>query len=246
VIALLSLMGLKDGGADEDSLLELLNSVIVGKILLWLILLGILCYMIWRVFEAITDPLGFGTTFKGISRRLGIVCAAAAYGVVAWSGIQAMIGMEDDAEGFEEQRHFIADILTWSGGAWIVGIAGVMVGITGLLEFRYVLKGDHKPQLDIEHLSKTKRFVVQALAWAGHLARAIILSIIGYSLVRGAVFSDAEETVNTDKAFNFIGESMLGHPLFVLVALGTICYGIYMMVYGAYLRFDKNQTSETK
>jgi hypothetical protein len=60
-----------------------------------------------------------------------------------------------------------------------------------------------------------------------------------YSLVRGAVFSDAQETVNTDKAFNFIGESLLGHPLFVIVALGTICYGVFMMVYAAFLNFNK-------
>jgi Domain of Unknown Function (DUF1206) len=239
VIAMLSLMGLKDGGADEDSLLELLNSAFVGQVFLWLILLGILSYMVWRVFEAVTDRLQHGKTWKGLCCRAGIILAAGVYGLVAWSGIQAMLGMEDDAEGFEEQRQFIAGILEWNGGVWLIGMAGVVVAITGILEFRYMWKGDHKPQLDIDHLSKTKRLLIHGLAWAGHTARAIILWVIGYSLVRGAVLADAEETVNTDKAFNFIGESMLGHPLFVLVALGTICYGLYMIVYAMFMRMDR-------
>jgi hypothetical protein len=239
VIAILSLLRLKDGGADEDSLLELLAGVWLGEVLLWVILGGILCYMMWRIYEAIADPANLGNNKKGIIRRTAIALSALAYGTIAVSGIQAMTGT-DDEEGFEEQRHFIASILAWDGGGWVIAIAGVCIGITALVEFRYVFLGDHRPQMDVIHLSKTKHRIIDILAWAGHLARSIILGIIAYSLIRGAIYNNAEETVNTDKAFNFIGESMLGHPFFVIVALGTICYGIFMIIFGIYLDFERD------
>ncbi|RAV98503.1 hypothetical protein DQQ10_23570 [Pseudochryseolinea flava] len=239
VIALLSLLGLKDGGADEDSLLELLDTTVVGEIFLWVIILGLLAYVVWRIVEAIQDPLNYGNDWKGIARRIAIVLAASAYGLIAWSGIRAMIDDADGSEGFEEQRQMVSTVLAWNGGDWLLGICGVMVAVTALLELRYVAKGDHKPHLDIDHLPTWKKFSIHALAWVGHFARAIILAIIGYSLIRGAVHADPTETVNTDKAFNFIGESMLGHPLFVAVACGTIAYGVYMILLGIYLNLDK-------
>lgn len=243
VIAMLSLLRVVNGGADEDSVVEMLNETWGGEVLLWIILSGILSYMVWRFFEAGADPLHHGKDTKGILKRIGIAATAAAYGTIALSGIQAMLGTGDAGEGFEEQRHLIATVLDWRGGNWLIGITGAIVGFAAVMEFRYVFQGDHKPTLDIDNLSHTKRRIIYGLAWAGHCARAIILGIMAYSLLRGAITSDPSQTVNTDKAFNFIGESMLGHPLFVLVAIGTVCYGVYMILSGVYFNFQAAQKS---
>jgi hypothetical protein len=37
--------------------------------------------------------------------------------------------------------------------------------------------------------------------------------------------------VNTDKAFDFIGDQV-GHVYFILVAVGTIFYGLFMFALG--------------
>jgi hypothetical protein len=44
--------------------------------------------------------------------------------------------------------------------------------------------------------------------------------------------------VNTDKAFDFIGDDV-GHLYFIMVAAGTICYGLFMFVFGWYYDTDK-------
>jgi len=235
VIAMLSLMRVVDGGADEDSVLEMLHRSWVGEILLWIILAGIVSYMAWRFFEALADPLHHGGDMKGVLKRIGIVGSSVAYGAIAWSGIQAMIGAGDPGEGFEEQRHLIDSVLHWRYGTWLIGIAGVVVGFVAIMELRFVVLGNYKPALDVDNMPKARKRLINILAWAGHFARSIILGIMAYSLLRGAVYDDASETVNTDKAFNFIGESMLGHPLFVLVAMGTVCYGVYMILFGVFM-----------
>jgi hypothetical protein len=41
--------------------------------------------------------------------------------------------------------------------------------------------------------------------------------------------------VNTDKAFDFIGDH-IGHPWFILIAVATVSYGVYMFILG--LHYD--------
>ena len=59
-IAMLSFLKVREGGADESSMLAILNEVIIGKILLWIIMVGTACYIVWRIYEAVTDPYGYG------------------------------------------------------------------------------------------------------------------------------------------------------------------------------------------
>ena len=53
VIAILSFMKIKDGGADESSLLAFLYDHTAGKVLFWIILLGTICYVLWRIYETV-------------------------------------------------------------------------------------------------------------------------------------------------------------------------------------------------
>ena len=81
--------------------------------------------------------------------------------------------------------------------------------------------------------------MIGTLAWIGHFARGIILFIIGYFLVKAALQSNPNDVVNTDKAFNFLGEH-IGHVSFIAVALGTICYGFYMFSLSIYYDFQND------
>jgi hypothetical protein len=68
VIAILSFLKIKHGGADESSMLVYLHTFIVGRILVWLILSGMIAFIIWRIYETIHDPYEYGNTAKGIFR----------------------------------------------------------------------------------------------------------------------------------------------------------------------------------
>lgn len=77
------------------------------------------------------------------------------------------------------------------------------------------------------------------MAWSGYIARGIILGIIGFFLVKAGTTENATDVVNTDKAFDFIGDHV-GHLYFIVVALGTICYGIFMIILGITYNTDKD------
>src|SRR5438128_8007250 len=69
IIAILSFLRIKNGGADEGSLLVFLDKYFAGRISVMIIMLGMVSYIIWRFYETIKDPYGYGNQFKGIARR---------------------------------------------------------------------------------------------------------------------------------------------------------------------------------
>jgi hypothetical protein len=238
-IAMLSLLKLKKGGADEDSILDLLGTFGAGKIFIVLLLTGLLSYILWRIYEAIQDPYDFGNDIKALAKRAGIGMGALAYAIIGYSAIEALLGIDPDLQGKpEEQQLLVSRIFQWVAGEWIIAFAGIIVAIAGIVEFKYMASKEYKVRLKVETLSEKQRKFIRVLAWAGHLARAVILCIIAYSLLSSAFTSNPGNVLNTDKAFNFLGESILGHPAFVVVALGTICYGLYMFMLAWYYDFD--------
>jgi hypothetical protein len=65
------------------------------------------------------------------------------------------------------------------------------------------------------------------------------LGIIGFFLIKAAITKDAQHIVNTDKAFDFLGDDV-SHFSFIAVAIATICYGIFMFAFGSFYDTDKD------
>lgn len=239
VIALLSFFKLKEGGADESSFFVLLNGFTAGRLLNWTIIIGALCFVIWRFYEAFKDPYGLGTDTKGILLRTGIAFSSGADGFVVFSVLSALFGKQKAPVTGEpvQQRDMVGDLLQANWGQTVVMAAGVIILITAVILVAYGLSKKFTEALSWKDFSKKQKYAVQALAYAGYCTRGIILGIIGFFFVKSALENTSRYIVNTDKAFDFIGDDV-GHAWFILIAIGTVCYGIYMFVLG--LNYDIN------
>jgi hypothetical protein len=124
---------------------------------------------------------------------------------------------------------------------WSVAIvlAGVVTVITALVQIGYAVLKGYVERMHFNRLKPWQQQAVHALAWIGHFARGAILSIVGISFIRAVVTKDATFVVNTDKAFDFIGDN-IGHAAFIAVAVGTIFYGLFMFLFGAYYNTAKH------
>ncbi len=76
------------------------------------------------------------------------------------------------------------------------------------------------------------------LSAAGYSARGVILCVLAWFLLDGAIRSDPKAVGDTDTAFDFIGGGIVGDSAFAVVALGTIAYGIFMYVNAWHYKFD--------
>lgn len=241
VIAILSFFKLKDGGADESSLMAFLNEFLIGKIVVLIILLGTVSYIIWRIYETITDPYGYGNKLKGLGQRTGIALSTVADFLIVLVAVQSLIGAGNIHENGqpEEQRRMVQSILQKEEGTlYVIGI-GIIIAITALVQLIYGVTRGYKERLEVEELNTFMKRVVHFLGITGYFSRGIILGIIAYSYLKAGFMNSGQYVVNTDKAFDFIGDN-IGHIPFLLIAAGTICYGMFMFALGVSYDIDKD------
>ncbi len=240
-IAILSFLKIKDGGADESSMLAYLNGFVAGKLLIWIILVGTLCYIAWRIYEAITDPYEYGKSLQGKAVRTGIAMSSVADALIAFTAIQVLAGTTSIQQNGqpEAQRQMVANLLHESWGPLAIFAVGAVMSATALVQLVYGIRRGYRERLDIDHFSAAIRQATHLLGLIGYTARAVILGIIGFFFIKAAIVSDARYVVNTDKAFDFIGDH-IGHVWFIVVAVGTIAYGLFMFMLGASYDVDED------
>jgi hypothetical protein len=237
VIAILSFLKLKQGGADESSFFVLLNRYIAGRILNWLIVLGAVCFIIWRFYEAFKDPKGIGKDAKGILIRAGAAFSSGADAFIALSVLQALFARQKIPVTGEpvHQRQLGNQLLESEAGRTILIAAGVIILITALVLILYGLSKRFTESIRSGDFTKKEKYIIHVMAYAGYFSRGVILAITGFFLIKAAIKNNSSYIVNTDKAFDFIGDHV-GHVWFIAVAIGTIAYGVYMFILG--LHYD--------
>jgi hypothetical protein len=240
VIAMLSFLQLRHGGADESSLLVILNKYVIGKIFIFLILLGSLCYITWRFYETIKDPYDYGKDWRGLIKRSGIALSSVADALIVYTAIRVLVGgSEFQPDGQPQaERHMARNILQQYGG-WLLISLGAFYLATAVIQLLYGITRGYKERVEIERFSSFMRNTIHVLAWAGYFGRGIILGITGFFFVKAGITENARHVVNTDKAFDFIGDHV-GHIWFILVAAATICYGLFMFALGVAYDSDKD------
>jgi len=232
-IALLSLLKLRDGGADESSILAILNASIVGQVCIAFILVGLICFVLWRCYEAIRDPYHYGNTAWGIIKRVGVGISSITDLLIAYTAIRIWMGngnVQVDGQPLEE-RELAATLLQNPNRAWIVLTIGIIYSVTSVIQFVYGVTRGYKDRMTMEKISSRLLITIHSLGIAGYTARGFILGIIGFFFMKAYYLKDENQIVNTDKAFDFIGDNV-GHIWFTCIALGTICYGLFMIALG--------------
>lgn len=239
-LALLALAGVLTGSADEDRMIHVLMDVPGGSVLIWLGIAGLAGYVLWRATEVVADPYEFGSDLRGLATRIGIGLSAFAYGLIAYSAARIARGHGAGGDASEdEQQRLIGRVLEWPAGEAVVAAAGVFVLIVGLLQFVLVVKRAYTTEIRMARCGRRMQALIHTLAWYGYSARGVILCVLGYFLLRGALTSNPQAVGDTDTAFDFIGGGLVGDSAFFVVALGTMAYGVFMYVNAWFYRFEK-------
>jgi hypothetical protein len=244
--AMLALLRLADPAADEQRILHRILQVPFGGLFIAAVAAGTSGYILWLIFEAAFDPYHFGRTLKGLAERVGIAFSTIAYGTIVAAAARVLLGAGASNEG--RQQRLVDAVLHWPAGQWLVGVAGVVVGVTGLYQLKYVYDGDHERRLEMDRHGKAARLTVNILGWFGYGARCAILLVIAGFLVHAAYSFDARDVGDTDSAFNVLGLAggIVGNVLFSAVALGTIAYGVVMYINAVSFDFGEGDQAPSR
>jgi hypothetical protein len=197
---------------------------------------------VWRIYEVIRDPYEYGRSVKGMTKRTGIALSTVADMLIVYAAIQVMAGTADfEIHGQpSSERKLVDNMLQWQAGPSLVIGIGFILCVTAIVQFLYGVTRGYKERTDMnDHITGSIEKVVHWLAWIGYSARGFILGITGFFFIKAGILQDARYVVNTDKAFDFIGDHV-GHLYFILTAIGTIAYGIFMVVLGITYDHDKD------
>jgi type IV secretory pathway VirB2 component (pilin) len=235
---------LGDGGqlTDPQGAIVALGQSPLGTALLWFILVGLVGYGLWGFIRAIADPLHKGHDAKGIATRIGyavsgisyFLLAVATYGLISASASAAQNGAQT-----AQTQETTAQLLAQPWGAWLVGLAGLVVAGVGLMHIVKGFKGDFDQQFNTYALSPQQHRVITQLGRFGTAARGLVFALIGVFLLVTAITNDPSQAKGIDGVLREMLQQPYGPALLLVVALGLIAFGVYSAMSGLWLRFKR-------
>ena len=210
-----------------------------GQVLLGLVAFGLVSYAMWRFVEAINDPENKGNDIKGIATRLSYVANGLAYAALAWTAIQIIMGSGGGSSGNAKQD-WTARLLNQPFGQWLVGTIGAGVIAFGCYYLYRAFTAKFRRKLNLSELGSVGREWGVAICRFGLAARSIVFFLIGWFVIEAAYMARASQVGGLDEALETLAEQPYGPWLLLIVALGLMSYGIYMVVQARYRRLDPN------
>ena len=221
-VAVLVALGHSSREADQQGALHLLAGKPYGLVSLWLLGIGFAGYALWRLSEA-----AFGVTGEppGAGPRLKSLARAIIYAGLSYLTFTVISGT--DRSQSRQQQDMTATAMQHPAGRWLVGLAGLIIVICGLV---LVLEGARRKfmkYLQTAQMSARMRRVVTVLGMTGTIARGLVFALVGVLVVDAAITHQASKSGGIDKALLTLRDQPFGPFLMLVAALGLVVFGVY-------------------
>jgi hypothetical protein len=203
-----------------------------GKVLLTLVAIGLAGYALWRFVRAAIGhgPEGSDSAFE----RLAAAASGAGYAAMFLVALEILLG--SSGSGGSSAKDTTAGVFGWPAGTWIVGIAGiVMVGVA----LYQVYRGLSQKFLDdskVEEMRPKMRTWISRIGTVGHIARGVVLGLVGIFLVKASIDYNPQAAVGLDGALAKLIHHSYGAVILGLVAAGLIAFAAYSLSDARYRR----------
>lgn len=219
--------------ADSSGALDTLADQPFGKILLWLVGVGLVALALWQASEAIW---GYRNR-EGAKRVRKQVTSGAKAVIYATLGVSAaLVALGSGSSSSQSQQQATSGVLTWPAGQVIVVIMALIiigVGVAG------VVKGVQKSfseEIDTSSMSPVARKGVARLGQVGYIAKGVALGVVGGLLSYAALTFDRQQAQGLDGALQTILAQPFGRFLLTAVALGFVAFGLFAVLQSRYRR----------
>jgi hypothetical protein len=209
--------------ADQQGALQMLAGEPYGVALLCLLGIGFAGYALWRLSEAAFGVTGEGT---GAGPRLKALARAVVYAFFAYLTFEIIAGHHGNQT--RKEQDLTARIMhDGAGGRWLVGAAGVIIVVAGIVLIVQGIRRTFLPYLQLSQMSRRTRRAVERLGMVGSAARGAVIGLAGILVVDAAVTFKPSKAGGIDKALLTLRDQPFGEVLLIIAALGLITFGIY-------------------
>jgi type IV secretory pathway VirB2 component (pilin) len=219
--------------ADQKGAFQTLAQNGVGKVLLWLVIIGFVGYAVWLATEAAWGHRREQEAGKRTAKRIESAVKAVIYLLLAALAVRIVTASSSGGQGAETAT---AKVLDMTGGQLLVSLAGVVViAVAALLTWRG-LRTKFEEHLDLGRLGPRARSAVVNLGKIGYIARGVTFGIVGVLIIAAAVTFDPNKARGFDAALRTVAAQPYGPWLLSVIALGLACFGVYSFVEARYRR----------
>lgn len=219
----------RDG--DQSGALRTLAAQPMGKFLVVTIAVGLLAMAIWQGLEAAVGHL----SERGGERVMERVASAGrtvVYLYFAWTAWKVF--SDANSNSADKQEALTGELMTTSGGRWLVGLAGLGLAAIGVGLVVYGLVKRFEKHLKTGEMDPKTRRLTRRLGIAGYVAKGIAYAIAGILVIVAAVNYDPEKARGLDAALRTLRDQSYGTVLLTLVALGIAAFGVFCFLQSRY------------
>lgn len=224
VLGLIALTSAGRIGEGTNGIFEAIKEFPLGTAVLWLMVLGLLAYALFRAASTFFDIENHGTDKTGWAKRIGHAGSAIGHLALAYSAFKFATAGSDSADGAEQAA---SGVLSMEFGGAILGLLGIAFFITAAFQAKKGLTGSFMNRISAQAPSQTR-----LIGGIGYVARAVVFLVIGWSLFKAGFMSAGAEQVRTlgDAVASLAGEGVI----FTLVAAGLLAFGLFSLVLARY------------
>jgi hypothetical protein len=244
VLAIEVALGTGGKATSRTGALQALAQHPLGKILLVVLAIGFAAYALWRIVQAFAeradDPDAEGQAKKWATRA-GYLGRAAIYAGLAYACVKILSGAHEQSQNQQAKQH-TAEAFGWPAGRWIVAAAGLVIIGVGLWNlYRGVTQKFEEKWRG--GMGQTAKKWGARIGTVGHIARAVVFTLIGIFITKAAIDYDPKEAIGLDGALQKLAAQSYGSWLLGITAAGLIAYGVYCLFDAWYRDVSANRSS---
>lgn len=201
----------------------LIEELFLGRVLLLVVSIGLACYCAWRLLQALADTEGKGAGIKGLIYRARYGASGAFYGLLSF--VAAKLAVSSGSESIRQE--FIKEVLQRPLGQWLVILGAAAVALGGAYFIYQGLSERYRKKIEENGLGHKGEEVMLKTGKIGYVSRGTVWGILSYLLLRAAL--NAKKGA-AESAFHFLESASHGAYLLGTVALGLICYSLFVFI----------------
>jgi len=226
-LALQLAFGDHSGKANSTGALSKLAQSSFGGVLVWLVALGMVMLVLWRLLDAAVGHREEQEGGKRARKRLVSLGKAVIYGAVALSALKIAMGSGGGSKKGGGTDDTTSTIMGWPGGQLIVGAIGLAIIGYGLNLARRAFTEKFREHLTGEGQSGEAGRAYIWFGKVGYTAKGVAFGIVGALFLYAALTHDPDKSGGLDQALTDLLAQPFGPFLLGVIAVGIGCYGLF-------------------
>jgi hypothetical protein len=228
--------------SEPVGLFEVLKFIIYqgtfGRMAVLLMALGLLCYSAWKYYQMAHNAEGYENDALGIFIRISWVGPFVFYLFLGGHALIQLFNWYFRDFNLDVGNGTLLDFTSSATGFWVVTLVAIVLLLNAGTLFFLAISGKYKLLLSGKDFFETNPKLATTTGFVGYTGYGVTLLLLGGLFTTSLIIKDSSFAQGQDSLFIFLISQPFGKIALSIIALGTICYGLYFFL-AAFYRWRK-------